>query len=349
MVKEKEDNKKLSPKELLLKNFEEKFGVGIIKTAHEILDKPQQIIPVSPKLDMIFGGGIPEGSWLTLTGKRKCGKTTTALHFAAKCQLPEHGFREVYYIDIEGRLKKMNLQGIANLNMEKFHAVQSTKDKIMSGQEFLTAAEHILKTQEKAVVIIDSYSQICHEKELVEGVGVSTRGAGGYTLLAQFCRQMSNVVPVMNSIVIGITHLMANVSGYGAPLVEKGGNAIEYQGDVKARAKSVTAWKVGGDGGKQIGQIVTWVCEWSALCGPGNEVESYIRYGKGIDELYEVIACAMEIGLITGGGAKSSWYTLNFIEEAPKLQGGENVYKYISSNPEVQKKLLTQVSQMMQP
>jgi RecA/RadA recombinase len=332
MAKEKKEEVVLDPKVKVKKNIDDKYGTGIIINANDFLDEPQQIISISPKLDIITGGGIPEGSWLTLSGKRKCGKTSLALHIASKCQLPEYGNRDVYYLDIEGRLKHMNLEGIAKLNMEKFYPIRSRKGKILSGQDFLQIGEDILKTRDRIVLIIDSYSQICHETELLGGVGTSTRGAGGYQLLAQFCRQMSNVVPVMDSIVIGITHLMANPSGYGAALQEKGGNAIEYQGDVKLKAKTVEYWRVGGEKGPIIGQKVTWICEWAALCGPGGEIESYIRYGKGIDELYELIDVASDIGIIESKAA--GWYTLDFLADKPKIQGQDNLYDALIANPD---------------
>jgi recombination protein RecA len=332
MAKEKVENTTpMKPIDAVTKKITDKYGEGILINATNVLDEPQQIIPISPKLDLITGGGIPEGSWLTLTGKRKCGKTTLALHIASICQRPEYGGRHVYYLDIEGRLKKMNLRGIANLDMSKFHRIRSKKGKIMSGQEFLQAGEDILKTHEKCVLIIDSYSQICHEKEMNEGIGGSTRGAGGYQLLAQFCRQLANVVPVMDSIVIGITHLMANPTGYGAPLQEKGGNAIEYQGDIKLKAKSVEYWRVGGDTGPIIGQKITWLCEWAALCGPGGEIDGYLRYGKGIDELYERIDIATDLGIIE---KKSSWFVLNFLPEPLKIQGQDNLYKLLLEHPD---------------
>jgi RecA/RadA recombinase len=124
----------------------------------EVANEERIIIPLSPKLNIILNGGIPEGTWATFTGKPKSGKTTLALHFATKVQRPEYGSREVYYFDIERRLKKMNLIGTPGLNLEKFHVIRSTKQKILSAQDFLMIAEHILRTMPHVLIIIDSYS-----------------------------------------------------------------------------------------------------------------------------------------------------------------------------------------------
>jgi recombination protein RecA len=304
-----------------------------------VANEDRVVVSLSPKLDIILNGGIPEGCWVTLTGKPKCGKTTLALHYAAKCQRPEYGGREIYYLDIERRLKKMNLTGIPGLDLNKFHVIRSTKENILSAQDFLGIGEDILRNVPRCVLIVDSYSALSHANEQQAEIGTPVLGMGAYQLLAQFCRQMSAVVPVMDSNIVGITHIMANIGAFGnaAKTTEKGGNAIVYQGDIKLKAKFHVPWK---HGEKQIGQTVTWQCEFSALGAPGQEIESYIRYGYGIDELYELIMCGTDLGLITN---KASWYTLDFAPKKDKIQGGENIHGFLTQNPELAKLLHTKV------
>lgn len=66
------------------------FGKDIILSANAIIDRDTVTIPVSPSLDMVLNGGIPEGSFVIFTGQPKCGKTTTSLDFAASAQKPEY-------------------------------------------------------------------------------------------------------------------------------------------------------------------------------------------------------------------------------------------------------------------
>jgi len=82
---------------------------NIISTGLEVLEekKGYKVISVSPAIDIALGGGIKEGSWVTLTGDPKSGKTTTAMQIAANCQ--KEG-RPVIYLDAEGRLKDMNFE-----------------------------------------------------------------------------------------------------------------------------------------------------------------------------------------------------------------------------------------------
>ena len=208
------------------------FGDDIILTGNAIVDKKGVVIPVSPSLDIILNGGIPEGSFVVLTGQPKCGKTTTSLDFAATAQRLEYkgdlkDSREVYYLNIEGRLKKGDLEGIPGLNLDKFHVIGSQQGKILHAEEYLQIGEKIINEIPGSVLIIDSYSALCTEAEITSDMDKMQR-ADGAKLLAKFCRKVANVIPVNKNIVIGITHLMGNPTGYGAEFKEKSGQAIAY-------------------------------------------------------------------------------------------------------------------------
>ncbi|MFM7796447.1 MAG: hypothetical protein ACKO7N_06760, partial [Candidatus Nitrosotenuis sp.] len=60
----------MSLQEDVVKNF----GDNIILSGNAIVDRKSIVIPVSPSLDIVLNGGIPEGSFVVLTGQPKCGK-----------------------------------------------------------------------------------------------------------------------------------------------------------------------------------------------------------------------------------------------------------------------------------
>jgi recombination protein RecA len=319
------------------------FGDDIILTGNAIVDKKSTIIPVSPSLDIILNGGIPEGSFVVLTGQPKCGKTTTSLDFAATAQRPEYkgdlkDTREVYYLNIEGRLKKRDLEGIPGLNLDKFHVIGSQQGKILHAEEYLQIAEKIINEIPGCVLIIDSYSALCTEAEITSDMDKMQR-ADGAKLLAKFCRKVANVIPVNKNIVIGITHLMGNPTGYGAEFKEKSGQAIAYQTDIKLRAKTFKPWTLSADS-TQIGQEIEWQVICSALGPPGGNITSYIRYGQGVDKYMEAITLASDIGLIHKGGA---WYTLTSLEDKPKFQGAEKVRNYLLEHTEAYDELVKNI------
>lgn len=109
----------------LKEDVKKKFGDDIMRSATSVVDRESVVIPVSPALDLVLNGGIPEGSFVIFTGQPKCGKTTTSLDFAATAQKDEYQGdskkpRHVYYLNIEGRLKKRDLEGIPHLNLDRF-------------------------------------------------------------------------------------------------------------------------------------------------------------------------------------------------------------------------------------
>jgi recombination protein RecA len=331
----------------LKEDIKKTFGDDILMSGNSIKEKEVVVIPLSPSLDMILNGGVPEGSFVVLTGQPKCGKTVTSLSLAAKAMEPKYQGslekpRHTYYLNIEGRLKKRDIEGINGLDLDRFTLIGSTQGKILHAEEYLQIAERIINQEPGSIIIIDSYSALCTEAEITSDMNKMQR-ADGAKLLAKFCRKVANVIPVNKNIVIGITHLMGNPTGYGAEFKEKSGQAIAYQTDIKLRAKKFSPWLLGKEN-TQIGQEVEWQVICSALGPPGATTTSYIRYGEGIDRYMELFNMAVDIGIISKGGA---WYTFSDLEDSPKFQGAEKARDFILSNPEVYDKLSLQVKEAL--
>lgn len=329
-------------------DIKKNFGDDIILSGNSVIDKKVMNISISPSLDIALNGGIPEGSFVILTGQPKCGKTTTSLQIAAVAQQEQYAYgdfaagREVYYLNIEGRIKKRDLLGIKGLNLEKFHIIGSKTGKILHAEEYLQIAEKIINEVPGCIMIIDSYSALCTEAEITSDMSKMQR-ADGAKLLAKFCRKVANVIPVNKNIVIGITHLMGN-PGYGtSEWKEKSGQAIAYQTDIKLKATYFKAWTVGKEE-TQIGQTIEWQVICSALGPPGAKITSYIRYGSGVDKEMELFNLATDLGLIDKGGA---WYTFSTVDSSPKFQGAEKARDYLAENPDVYDSLWTTVRETM--
>lgn len=330
----------------LTNEINSKYGGKVFTSASHILDEEQEIIPVSPYLDIALSGGIPLGSWVSVSGPPKKGKTSMLLTFAASCQ--KHGIKHVFYINAEHRLKKKNLGGIAGLNTDSacFHIIESTAEHIMSAQDFLESASNILRKVPRCLLIIDSASSLVQAEILEGGIGTTSRG-GGAKLMSQFIDLVQSVVPIQKSIVCGITHLIADTSGKSFGTVEKSGWRWRYQADVRIKVSWAQPWKVGGDDGVQIGQIMKVLVEESSLGAPGMKCDAYLRYGVGIDRIYEIMEMAKAANLIETGGA---WHTLAFIKKHPSLlgvmewndeliksiksQGAERCYKLLKDHPQ---------------
>lgn len=320
-----------------LKDIQKKYGGAIVSPSF-IMEREKVVIPVSPVFDQALGGGIPEGTWVIFSGLPKCGKTTTILQICANAQALG---KKIFYFNIEGRLKKRDLLGIHNLKIdsELLHIISSNEDKIYSGEEFLDMATQIIKDKENkgCVLVIDSTSSLCPTNELTTEISPSLR-ATAPKMLAHFFKQMGQIVPIMDTTAIMIQHLVTNTSGYGAKYNEDGGLWAQYQVDIKIRAHGKeTKWL---ENDKQIGQVVTWDILTSALGTPPSTIESYIRYGYGVDEVMETVGLASDLGVIKIGG---SWFTF----EDFKIQGKDNLCNHLRNNPDMVAKINSKLKEML--
>ena len=123
----------------MTKDIVKEYG-DVIHDPSSITDQELKILSVSPKIDIALGCGVPEGSLFIMTGPEKVGKTVTALTFCANAQQDE---RFVYYGNIEGRLRKRDLEGIESLSLLPqeegglMQVIQSTEGNILSAEKFL--------------------------------------------------------------------------------------------------------------------------------------------------------------------------------------------------------------------
>lgn len=321
-----------------------KYGKGVLMDASFLLEEKKTIIPVSPALDIPLGGGVTEGTVMTLSGKAGSGKSSTALQIASNAQKPEFGSRKIFYNDVEHRLKKSNLQGIHGLDFskEKFQIIRSAKDKILSAEDHLNIDLDILKTEPNCVLIIDSASALCGLGEMTEDVKGDFRN-NGPKLIANFCRHIAPLVLLNKSIVIITQHMIADTSGKSmSPYHEDGGNKIQHQSDIRMRIKYTDKWEVGsGDNAKRVGQVLHWQIMKSPF-GPHDKIESYLRYGYGLDDITENINFACDLGLITKGG---SWFTLEWTGE--KFQGQEKIYQILYENKKLYQELLKKIKEVL--
>jgi hypothetical protein len=143
---------------------------------------------------------------------------------------------------------------------------------------------------------------------------------------------MAPLCCVNNFTVILIAHTYANVSGYGGPAIG-GGTYAKFQSGTIIACRSKPKPTV--EDGKQVGQVVSWEIMKSDLGSPpADKVDSYIRYGYGIDEITEIVQMINIRGLDHLIEKSGAWYNLNFLDEPLKLQGMSKCFQYFDSNPE---------------
>lgn len=263
-----------------------------------------------------------DGLYVT-SGYNVTHNTTTAMQLALNCQLEG---RPVIYINTECRLSQMNFD-VEGLDPDKMIIV-SPEDKPLSAEEFLCITEKLIsdKAYEGALCIIDSISSLIPKRELEGDVSGSFR-PGLPRVLSTFCKKAGQIVPTNRITMVMITHLITDTSGYGGKMAD-GGIKVQYQADTRMQVGEVKPWQ--DTEKKQIGQSLKWRILYSSL-GACGECESWIRYGKGIDKIQELIVIGEELNLIEKGGA---WYELTFLGLEKKINGQQKVHDYFSENPD---------------
>lgn len=325
--------------ESIIKDFGE-----VIDTANFLSERRNKIINVSPNLDVALGGGIPEGSFVLIAGKHSLGKSSLALQIAANAQAidSDYGPRDVYYFDIEGRLKTRDLKGQPKLDIspERFKIICSKEGSILTGDSFLDIGEKLINSKRGCVFIFDSFSAICTAGRMESKMGDRYRDDAPL-LLSNFCKRISQVIPVNKSIVIGINHIIANQGMGHKTWLEASGQKVQYQADVKLVGQYFKPWEQGSEG-NLVGNQIYWAIEKTALGMPPSEVQSWLRFGYGFDEYKEIVDLGIGCGSIFRSGA---WCSLVDTEKYGeiKVQGIDNLRDELFNNPKVFNELKKEV------
>lgn len=334
-----------------------KYG-DVVRSGKEVLDNINslEVISVSPALDIALGGGLREGSVVVMTGDPKSGKTTTSLHFAAKCQAKG---KRVIYIDTEGRMSEQNFVGIPGLDPDKIIVIQSTNDRILSAEDFLNIVEYYINNDPGCLIITDSLSNMVPACELEGEVRTGVRNALP-RLLSMFFKRISGTLMKNKVLLLCVTHNIANTGGspYAPSKMADCGNMLQYQAGTNMVITHRGKWQVPKDSGPHVGQIANWLIKTSNAGGrPNSTAESWIRYGAGIDEVQEIVQIACEFRLIKTAGA---WYTIACAVDEPehpavvkilqdnnvgnkpedierffKFQGSNNVLEFLNNNKDI--------------
>jgi len=184
MAKTKKKTESISS---LDEKFAQQFGDGVIVTGNYIVNEPQVVVPISPMIDAMLGGGIPFGSFVIPTGAPKVGKTSMALQMAANAlDIPTtwDNPRRLHFFNIEGRLNKRDLLGIHNMKKHledgRVQIYTSSPGKILTAENYLEMGEAYINEEPGSIFIFDSFSQLCSKKGREKMKGLHKRTFSGW-------------------------------------------------------------------------------------------------------------------------------------------------------------------------
>lgn len=328
--------------------LERMYGKGIIETADKALAfRPRNILHTPLSLAIALTGGIPDGTICLVTGKPKSGKTTLCLELVKNAQQQD---RPTFYLNIEKRCTPSLLNTIQGLDPTKLQVIPYQTDKPLTAEDYLNIIERIIKTQKRALIIVDSLAMLSTLVEQEEVIGSSKDMAGPAKLMSSFFRRMQQIVDANDTIVVFISQLITNRDPKGKKWIEKGGVAIQYACSVWITVAWTKLWERNPETNAPDGHDLHINVNSSAMGRPFLPCVLPLRYGIGIDNIRDIITNAENLGLIEKAGA---WYSIPMFtkanEDPPKFQGLGKLSNFLRDNPEKFKQLETEIREIVLP
>lgn len=304
-----------------ISNIEKKFGKGAIVTfTEEEQFNIKRFKTGSLGLDMATGGGWPKGRIIEIYGPESSGKTTVALHAIAELQKTggcaayidsEHSFDPIYAENIGIKLDK-----------DKFLFAQPS-----SGEEALSIAEELLKTNEVGIIVFDSVAAMTPLAEIDGDFGESKMGLHA-RLMSQGMRKLTSLISKSDCCIIFINQLRNKIGViYGSPETTTGGNALKFYASIRCdiRRKEIMKDKEN----HAVSNRVRVKIIKNKTYPPFKECEFIINYGVGISSIDEIIDVAIELDVIKKSG---SWFSYG---ELKLGQGRDNLVTLLEDNIEL--------------
>ncbi len=306
-------------------------------------------------LDYILGGGIELGSKVQIVAESSTGKSTIALNI---CRNFCKKNLNVLYIDTENSIIKDLLK---STNCEQYCNNEEDTDcgdlLLVKESEFKQVSkilDNCLKTKHFHLVIIDSlanlvnecYTDIDGKKKTKSEVKDLTNNNTNYESrpLNLFINKYSSLAKEFNVGMIYINQYRNKVDPTkGTILKEFGIKSVRYNSDIIIKIKKDKEEYILDENNMMIENSVksstptqftklVFNVEKSNKLLTDTSADTYIKYGYGIDEMLDKITSLIRQKTIhyTNG-----WYEINLEGNPAKLQGMQELIKYVFRNIEL--------------
>ena len=311
-----------------MSQIEKQFGKGSIMKLSADSRLDVHVIPTgSLSLDLALGvGGIPQGRVVEIYGPEAGGKTTLALHIVAQCQ--KMGGTAAF-IDAEHALDPGYAKALG-VNIEDLLVSQPD-----TGEQALEISELLVRSGAVDIVVIDSVAALVPRAEIEGEMGDSLPGLQA-RLMSQALRKLTAILSRSNCTMIFINQVREKIGVmYGNPETTTGGKALKFYASVRLDVRRIgQPIKVGNDA---VGNNVKVKVVKNKVAPPFKEVEIQIYFGKGIDQMNDLVNLAVNLEIVEKAG---SWFS--YLGERIG-QGKEKVVEYIKSKPGLEEELRTKV------
>ncbi len=314
--------------ETAMSQIEKQFGKGsIMKLGAESKLDVQVVSTGSLSLDLALGvGGIPRGRITEIYGPESGGKTTLALAIIAQAQ---KAGGTCAFIDAEHALDPVYARA---LGVSTDELLVSQPD---NGEQALEIMELLVRSGAIDVVVVDSVAALTPRAEIEGDMGDSLPGLQA-RLMSQALRKLTAILSKTGTAAIFINQVREKIGVmYGNPETTTGGRALKFYASVRLDVRKIgQPIKVGNDA---VANTVKVKTVKNKVAAPFKEVELALVYGKGFDQLSDLVGLAADMDVIKKSG---SFYSYG---DERIGQGKEKAIAYIAERPEMEQEIRDKV------
>ncbi len=277
-------------------------------------------------LDLALGGkGIPRGRIVEIFGPESSGKTTLTLHIIAQAQ-KSGGIAA--FIDAEHAFDPSWAKRLG-VDLESLLVSQPS-----SGEEAMSIAERLVKTNDVDIIVVDSVAALVPEKELQGEIGDQFVGLQA-RLMSQSLRKLTGAISRSKTTVIFINQIREKIGVmFGSPETTPGGKALKFYSSCRIDVRRVGQLK---EGEEVIGQRVKAKIVKNKVAPPFRVAEFDMLHASGISYEGDLIDLAISKKLIVKSG---SWFKYH---DSQLGQGREKVRAFLLDNPDLTESLKEEV------
>ena len=313
----------------VIAQIQKEFGDGAIMRLGDASAKvPVQCISTgSFSLDLALGvGGLPRGRVTEIFGPESSGKTTLTLHVIANAQ-KSGGIAA--FIDAEHAMDPLYAKKIG-VNIDDLLVSQPS-----SGEEALTIAETLIRSNAMDVVVVDSVAALVPRAEIEGEMGDPQMGLQA-RLMSQALRKLTAVISTSKTCCIFTNQLREKIGVmFGNPETTPGGKALKFYASVRLDIRKIGFIKDAA--GKITGNRTKVKVVKNKVAPPFMEAEFDILYAEGISWAASVADAAIAHNVLEKRG---SWLSLDGEHLG---QGRDSVVELLKAKPDLEKKIADKV------
>ncbi|MFT4021967.1 MAG: recombinase RecA [Acinetobacter sp.] len=302
-----------------LSQIEKQFGKNtVMRLGDNTVQAVEAVSTGSLTLDIALGiGGLPKGRIIEIYGPESSGKTTMTLQAIAQCQ---KAGGTCAFIDAEHALDP---QYARKLGVDIDNLLVSQPD---NGEQALEIADMLVRSGAIDMIVVDSVAALTPRAEIEGEMGDSHMGLQA-RLMSQALRKITGNAKRLNCMVIFINQIRMKIGVmFGSPETTTGGNALKFYASVRLDIRRIGQVK---EGEEIIGSETKVKVVKNKMAPPFKEALFQILYGKGVNQLGEVIDLAVQQNIVQKAGA---WYSY----QGNKIgQGKNNVIRYLEENSKI--------------